>query len=196
MQALADVKGQLAAYSFPQHLAGYTYTGPASFPTPLEYAGADRIDVAAYQRGDETLFVAAIRYELDRPGHKFVSSTNRAYSFDWNRVGGGIVKRGAAEMRYDDLRPKIRLDSAETANTTALREVAGHWRVYSWYAVAGETTTSDLKAKLFAVYDWLTPRAEKAPPTVYLVATRQPASGTSAEAPPFGALALTDIASN
>jgi hypothetical protein len=179
MQALADVKGQLAAYSFPQHLGGYTYTGSAAFPTPLEYAGADRIDVGAYQRGDETLYVAAVRYERDRPGHKFVSQSNRPYSFDWNRVGGGAATVADLKVSYDDLRPKIRLGAEPGAAPGFGPEFTGPWRVYSWYAVAGHTTPSAVKAKLLAVLDWRLSRSVSPPPAVLLVATRPDAASAT-----------------
>jgi uncharacterized protein involved in propanediol utilization len=54
------------------------------------------------------------------------------------------------------------------------------WRLYSWYVVAGQTTVSDVKAKLFAVRDWLLPRAANAPPTIFLVGVPlAPGAGSS-----------------
>ena len=182
-QAMASVPGQLSAYAFPEKLGAYRYAGPASFPTPLEYAGADRIDIAAYQYGGNTLYVAAVRYERDRPGHKFVSQSNRPYSFDWNRVGSGTVFAESLQLRYDDLRPKIRQEEAfaPVVDATATMEpgaasALGPWRVYSWYSVAGRTTISAMKAKLLAVLDWRTPRAATPPPTVFLVAMQPSAA--------------------
>ena len=176
--ALSAVKGELPAFPFPQQLGGYTYVGTAAFPTPLEYAGADRVDAAAYERRDERgseragerrgepggqrLYVAAIRYERDRPGHKFVSQSNRPYSFDWNRTSSGTATAGSLKLHYDDVNPKERWHELDTSRP---------WRVYSWYAVAGRTTTSAVKAKLLALLDWRTPRAAASPPTVFLVAT-------------------------
>ena len=190
-QALATVKGDLPAYAFPQHIGTYTYAGPASFPTPLEYAGADRIDVAAYRNAEQTIYLAAIRYERDRPGHKFVSQSNQPYSWDWNRVGGGVGKANGVTVRYTDVRPKIRLGEELPGATSVLAgSAASHgsgaetvfrpWRLYSWYVVAGQTTVSDVKAKLFAVRDWLLPRAANAPPTIFLVGVPlAPGAGSS-----------------
>ncbi len=190
-QALATVKGDLPAYAFPQHIGSYSYAGPASFPTPLEYAGADRIDVAAYRNAEQTIYLAAIRYERDRPGHKFVSQSNQPYSWDWNRVGGGVGKANGVTVRYTDVRPKIRLGEELPGATSVLAgSAASHgsgaetvfrpWRLYSWYVVAGQTTVSDVKAKLFAVRDWLLPRAANAPPTIFLVGVPlAPGAGSS-----------------
>ena len=186
-QALATVKGDLPAYAFPQHIGTYTYAGPASFPTPLEYAGADRIDVAAYRNAEQTIYLAAIRYERDRPGHKFVSQSNQPYSWDWNRVGGGVGKANGVTVRYTDVRPKIRLGEELPGTTSVLAgSAASHgvgaetvfrpWRVYSWYAVAGQVTPSDLRAKVLAVLDWHTSRTEAAPPTIFLVGIPLPAN--------------------
>ncbi len=190
-QAMATVKGDLPAYAFPQHIGTYTYAGPASFPTPLEYAGADRIDVAAYRDAEQTVYLAAIRYERDRPGHKFVSQSNQPYSWDWNRVGGGVGKANGVAVRYTDVRPKIRLGEELPGTTSVLASsAASHgsgaepvfrpWRLFSWYVVAGHTTVSDVKAKLFAVRDWLLPRAANAPPTIFLVGVPlAPGAGSS-----------------
>ncbi len=188
-QAMSSVQGQLPAYGFPEKLDRYTYAGLATFPTPLEYAGADRIDVAAYRSAEQTVYLAAIGYERDRPGHKFVSQSNQPYSWDWNRVGGGVAKANGVAVRYTDVRPKIRLGDELPGTPSAFAGVANGdsvgtetvfrpWRVYSWYVVAGHTTASDVKAKLFAVRDWLLPRAANAPPTVFLVGVPlAPASG-------------------
>ena len=182
-QAMASVQGQLPAYRFPQQLGVYHYVGPGSFPTPLEYVGADRIDIAAYQYGGNTLYVAAVRYERDRPGHKFVSQSNRPYSFDWSRVGSGTVSAESLQLHYDDLLPKIRQEEDFPPNVDAIATMEssapgylGPWRVYSWYSVAGRTTTSAVKAKLFAVLDWRAPRMATPPPTVFLVAAQPSAA--------------------
>ena len=190
LQALAQVKGELPAYAFPARFGGYAYVGPAAFPTPLEYAGADRVDVAAYQQGTERLYLAAVRYERDRPGHKFVSQTNRPYSWDWSRIGGGDARSGSVAVRYDDLRPKIRLEDSTTSPL-------GPWRVYSWYAAAGRTTTSATQAKLLALLDWRTARAAGSPPTVFLVAVPLPAAPADASpvAHAFGEVDITSASS-
>jgi exosortase A len=179
-QAMSSIQGQLPAYGFPERLDRYTYAGLATFPTPLEYAGADRIDVAAYRGAEQTIYLAAIRYERDRPGHKFVSQSNQPYSWDWNRVGGGVAKANGVAVRYTDVRPKIRLGDELPGTSSVLAGTATGdgigtetvfrpWRVYSWYVVAGNTTASDVKAKFFAVRDWLLPRAANPPPTIFLV---------------------------
>ena len=184
------MKGELPAYAFPAEFGGYAYAGSAVFPTPLEYAGADRVDVAAYQQGTERLYLAVVRYERDRPGHKFVSQTNRPYSWDWSRIGGGVAAFGSVAARFDDLRPKIRLE--DTTNSPL-----GPWRVYSWYAAAGHTTTSGVKAKLLALLDWRTPRTAAPPPTVFLVAAPwvDAAAGAPAAAHAFGEVDITSASS-
>ena len=199
--ALATVKGDLPAYAFPQHIGSYSYAGPASFPTPLEYAGADRIDVAAYRDAEQTVYFAAIRYERDRPGHKFVSQSNQPYSWDWNRVGGGVGKANGVAVRYTDVRPKIRLgEDLPGASSVLAGSAVSHgvgaesvfrpWRLYSWYVVAGQTTVSDVKAKLFAVRDWLLPRAANAPPTIFLVGVPlAPGAGSSSAVLPAAVVA-------
>lgn len=209
MQALAGVKGDLPAYVFPQRLGDYAYAGTAIFPTPLEYAGADRIDVAAYRHGDERLYVAAVRYERDRPGHKLVSQSNRPYSFDWHRVASGTAMAADVQVRYDDLKPKVRLEDtfepsmgpatlgADAAPASGVdvnpnANVAdgahprppGPWRVYSWYAVAGHTTTSAVKAKLLAILDWRNQLDRHAVPSVLLVAVSLPQTVGSTETLP------------
>ena len=206
-QAMSSVQGQLPAYGFPEKLDRYTYVGLATFPTPLEYAGADRIDVAAYRSAEQTVYLAAIRYERDRPGHKFVSQSNQPYSWDWNRVGGGVAKANGAAVRYTDVRPKIRLGDELPGTPSAFAGVANGdsvgtetgfrpWRVYSWYVVAGHTTASDVKAKLFAVRDWLLPRAANAPPTIFLVGVPlAPASGTGPTGLPAAISAATCLTS-
>jgi hypothetical protein len=87
------------------------------------------------------------------------------------------------QLRYDDLRPKIRQEEAfaPVVDATATMEpgaasALGPWRVYSWYSVAGRTTISAMKAKLLAVLDWRTPRAATPPPTVFLVAMQPSAA--------------------
>jgi len=189
--ALATVKGDLPAYAFPQHVGTYAYAGPASFPTPLEYAGADRIDVAAYRDAEQTLYLAAIRYERDRPGHKFVSQSNQPYSWDWNRVGGGVGKANGVAVRYTDVRPKIRLDEelpgassvlagSATSHGIGAEPVFRPWRIYSWYSVDGHVTASDVIAKLLAVRDWLLPRTVNVPPTIFLLGVPlAPGAGSS-----------------
>jgi outer membrane receptor protein involved in Fe transport len=95
-------------------------------------------------------------------------------------VGGGVAKANGVAVRYTDVRPKIRLGDELPGTSSVLAGTATSdgigteivfrpWRVYSWYVVAGNTTASDVKAKLFAVRDWLLPRAANPPPTIFLV---------------------------
>lgn len=163
----ATLDGNLPAAEFPRELAGYVYAGPGAFPSPLIYPGADRIDTAVYRRllsagdaGDE-LHYAVVRFERDRPGHKFVSTVNKPWDFDWHRLSSGEEPFAGGVRRYDDVERKVR-DIGDDAGRP--------WRLYSWYEADGEVTLSDGRAKWLGLRDWLKPRAAQPAPAIHVVA--------------------------
>lgn len=168
----ATIDGDLAPHAFPTEFAGHRQAGLAPFPTPLVYPGADRIDSAVYrlpgEEGSPPMHYAVVRFERDRPGHKFVSQVNKPWDTQWDRTRSGHEVFAGGLRRFDDLSPEYHELGVSSG---------GAWRVYTWYTASGEATTSPLRAKWLALRDWLKPRAAQDPPTIHVVAVARPVAG-------------------
>ncbi len=182
---LAAISPHLDKYQWPETIGAFEYQRLASFPTQPRYPGADRFDAAVYHRGALEVHVAVARYVRDRPGHEVVSQLNFVYGDEWARVGLGeaALKQGADTWTAAtaDVTPQPRAalltlitelpDAGSGPGGAAEAGAAAPvWRVTHWYAIAGEQTRSDLRAKLLAAVDWTRPRTAHPPPAVYLVA--------------------------